>query len=264
MRAFLFLILVLANNLCEAQSSKSFGKGKAIIVLTYDDALQSQLDNVIPALNQAGLKGSFFLDGRVSVHQMKLWKSAADKGHELANHTLYHPCSKQVLANLPPKYQSENYDSNSIIREIGMMNKLLFGIDGKEKRTYAYPCSETSVGGKDYKEALKQSGLIKYARGGGDSSAIITNFKNLDLFNVPSWGLPASTTAEQLTAFVKNVIAKKGIGVFMFHGVGGDYLTVSAKAHSQLIQYLRENTNEVQVSTFRVAMDIVSTMKALQ
>ena len=35
---------------------------KAIISLTYDDALESQLSVAIPQLNSMGLKGTFFLN----------------------------------------------------------------------------------------------------------------------------------------------------------------------------------------------------------
>jgi peptidoglycan/xylan/chitin deacetylase (PgdA/CDA1 family) len=261
MKLLSFLALTLAVNICIAQKLKSPETGKATIVLTYDDALQSQLKNVVPVLNEAKLKATFFLDGRFSHEQMKLWKAAANAGHEIANHSLYHPCSRQTLTDLQPQYQSENYDLNSIIKEIGMMNKLLFGIDGRVNRTYAFPCTETSVGGKDYREALKNSGLIKYARGGGDSNAVITDLIDLDFFNVPSWGISENTTGDQLISFVKKVVEAKGTGVLMFHGVGGDYLKVSAEAHNLLIKYLQQHKKEVQVRTFREAMEILAKQK---
>ena len=261
MKLFPFLALALAVNICFAQKPKSPETGKATIVLTYDDALQSQLYNVIPVLNKAKFKATFFLDGKFSQEQRKQWKAAATARHELANHTLYHPCSRQTLTAAPPQYQSENYDINSIIKEIEMMNKLLFGIDGKEDRTFAFPCCETSVGGKDYRNALKESGIIKYARGGGDINSVITDITGLDYFNVPCWGVSENTTGDQLISFVKKVVEAKGVGVLMFHGVGGDYLKVSAEAHNLLIKYLKQHQKEVQVRTFREALDTLSKEK---
>ena len=46
-----------------------------------------------------------------------------------------------------------------------------------------------------------------------------------------------------------------GLGVMGFHGVGGDYLTVSADAHRQLVQYLKAHQDTIWVATFRQAMD---------
>src|SRR5690606_6249404 len=68
---------------------------KAAINLAYDDAVPSQLDNAIPALNKYGLKGSFYLtlSAETVATRMAEWRKAAANGHELANHTLFHQCS---------------------------------------------------------------------------------------------------------------------------------------------------------------------------
>ena len=48
---------------------------QAAVVLTYDDALTSQLDIAIPALDAAGLKGTFFLSG-LRADQVGRWRAA--------------------------------------------------------------------------------------------------------------------------------------------------------------------------------------------
>jgi len=50
------------------------------------------------------------------------------------------------------------------------------------------------------------------------------------------------------------VQAKGGLGVFMFHGVGGDYLTNSAEAHQGLLNYLKAHP-EIWVAPFQTVMD---------
>ncbi len=138
------------------------------------------------------------------------------------------------------------------------MNMLLNAVDGKTTRTYAYPCTETSVGGKSYVDSLRKSGLIKYARIGGDGNAVITDLKNLDPFLVPSYGLEGKNTADELIAFVKKVEQSGGMGVFMFHGVGGDYITTPAQSHKKLLEYLEKNREDIWVPTFQEAMDYVT------
>ena len=63
----------------------------AAIVLTYDDAVPSDLTVAIPQLDRAGLKGTFFLMGKaMHVEDLPRWRAAAASGHELANHTINH------------------------------------------------------------------------------------------------------------------------------------------------------------------------------
>lgn len=59
---------------------------RAAVALTYDDALVSQLDMAVPALDAAGFKGTFFLIGsKIAPEQIARWRSAAAEGHELGN-----------------------------------------------------------------------------------------------------------------------------------------------------------------------------------
>jgi hypothetical protein len=157
-----------------------------------------------------------------------------------------------------PANYAENYTVFTIIREIGVMNNLLFALDNKKTHTYAYPCTETKVGGVSYVDSLRKSGLVKYARIGGDQNAVITDFKNLDPLLVPAWGVPGNNTGAELIAFVKKVQQSGGMGVFMFHGVGGDYITTPAAAHRELLEYLKKNKDDIWIATFQEAMDYVS------
>ena len=74
-----------------AQTPWPDGKSAAI-VLTYDDALASQLDVAVPQLDAARLKGTFFLSGRLTATAMNRWRRAQRRGHELGNHSVNHPC----------------------------------------------------------------------------------------------------------------------------------------------------------------------------
>ena len=229
---------------------------KAAIVLTYDDALVSQLNVGVPQLEAAHLKATFFLTGDINPETIPRWRRLSKRGFELANHTIFHPCS---ITNDNP-VRSENYTPYSMIREIEVMNHFLYAVDGKTNRTYAYPCTETTAGGKDYVDSLRKFNQIKYARSGGDASDFITDFKRLDPLLVPSFGVEDNTTGAQLIAFVKKVQQSGGMGVLMIHGIGGDYITISAKAHQELLDYIGKNKSELWVPTFQQAMDYVTQM----
>jgi peptidoglycan/xylan/chitin deacetylase (PgdA/CDA1 family) len=70
---------------------------QAAIALTYDDGLRSQLDVAIPQLDRAGLKGTFFLNGTFAQEDLLGWRAAAAEGHELGNHTVFHPAAAARL-----------------------------------------------------------------------------------------------------------------------------------------------------------------------
>lgn len=253
MKLFLLIFLSTFGFAASAQQVRWPESKKACIVLTYDDALPSQLNNAVPQLKRAGLKATFFLTSDIDSASIPRWRKLAKKGFELGNHTVFHPCSGMEDNPVP----SERYTVYRIIREIEVMDRFLFAVDGKTRRTFAYPCAETFVGGKDYVDSLRKYALVKYARAGGDSSAVITDFVHLDTLRVPSYGLDGGEGGKQLIAFVKSVEAKGGLGVIMFHGIGGDYITVSAEAHQELVSYLHQHRHQLWITTFRQALDEV-------
>ena len=76
-----------------AQTNQWNGK-KCAVVLTYDDAIDQHLDNAVPLLDSLKLKATFYVTAFSTSVQTRLndWKKLATNGHELGNHTLFHPC----------------------------------------------------------------------------------------------------------------------------------------------------------------------------
>jgi len=258
MRKWIFIALVCGGAL-PANAQIAWPEGKsAAIVLSYDDGLQSQLDIAIPQLDHARFKATFFLDGDVTAAEKLRWHKVQQWGHELGNHSYFHPCPRALLPDRP-KYETESYDVSRMLGEITAMNDVLERIDGAKSRTYSVPCSQMLVGGTDYTSALRVSNLVKYARTDGDAfRSVVTDPKALDRFQVPSWGPVDHPDGPHLVAYVMRVQEAHGLGVLQFHGVGGDYLEVSERAHLELIQYLGRHP-EIWVDTFQNVMDYVVT-----
>ncbi len=120
---------------------------QAAVVLTYDDGLYVDLTNAIPALNAVGLKGTFYIADFGNLRtQIPGWKATALKGHELANHTVYHPCTGGTGRTfVTPSHDLRFYSASRITDEIRSMNTILQAMDGKTKRTFAFPCSDTRI-----------------------------------------------------------------------------------------------------------------------
>jgi peptidoglycan/xylan/chitin deacetylase (PgdA/CDA1 family) len=226
----------------------------AAIVLTYDDAVPSDLTVAIPQLDRAGLKGTFFLMGKaMHVDDLPRRRAAAAAGHELANHTINHPCARGTY-EMPAQYTSETYSVDVLLAEINTMNVLLTAIDGRPKHALATPCEQTKVGSgadkKDYIAPLQASGLVTYIR---DSSVPVTS---VPVPRVSSIGF-IGTSGPDMIAWVKEVEKSGGVGIIVFHGVGGDYLSVSADAHQQLLDYLGTHRTKIWTTTYTETMDYV-------
>jgi peptidoglycan/xylan/chitin deacetylase (PgdA/CDA1 family) len=252
-------LLVLALNLVCGVSAASAGTqwpngAKAAVVLTYDDALTSQLDNAIPVLDAAGLKGTFFLPGP-KLADVPRWRAAAAEGHELANHTIFHACPASSYST-DPRNTSEAYTVESMLKEIEQQNVLLTALDGKMTHGFATPCGQSKAGKVDYLEALRAAKVVTYVRGVYTSPEDLrADVGRMDPMHVPSRGFDEKVTGAQLIEFAKEAEAGGGMAVYLFHGVAGDYLQVSDAAHRELISWLAAHRSEVWVTTLQGALD---------
>jgi peptidoglycan-N-acetylglucosamine deacetylase len=224
----------------------------AAITLTYDDAIaRSHLSVAIPQLDRAGLKGTFFLMGKAILPgDVPRWRAAAASGHELGNHTVNHPCARGSF-DMPEQYHSENYSVDVLLTEIGTMNTLLTAIDGKPKHALATPCGQTRVGGQDYIAPLIVSGRATFIR---DPSVRPTTANGPKVLENAFVG----TSGADMIAWVKQVEDSGGVGVIVFHGVGGDYLSVSREAHEQLLDYLAARRDKIWTAPYSEVMTYIA------
>ena len=226
---------------------------KAAVCLTYDDALDCQLDVAVPQLDAVGFKGTFFCTGKSPCLYNRLdeWRAIAKNGHELGNHTLFHPCDGERLDWVKPEYDLNHYTPEQLLTELKTANTLLKAIDGNGKRTFGYTCSDVVAGGKNFVDEIKP--LFSAARRDGPIPETMNGF---DIYQSPSWGVN-NPTVEELIAYVEKAKENGTIAVFMFHSVGGGYLNVGAEEHRRLLEYLRENKDDFCCATFGEVMQYI-------
>lgn len=208
----------------------------------------------IPQLDKANLKGTFFMTAPVAEEHIPRWREASQKGHELGNHTVYHPCLSHIFP-MDPHYQAEKYTLENMISEISVMNKMLTAIDGKMKHNFAYSCGEIEAGGKSYIDLWRKAGFVKYIRGVGNP--IIQEASKVDPLKVPWMAFSTNGPASEILNFIKQVQEKKAMAILIFHGVGGDYLEASAAAHQEMVNYLKANSKDIWVRTFDETMNFI-------
>jgi peptidoglycan/xylan/chitin deacetylase (PgdA/CDA1 family) len=222
---------------------------RAAVSLAYDDALDSQLDIAVPALDRHGFKGSFYLTLSGATLQTRLaqWRAVAAAGHELGNHSLFHQCSGSIKGHewVLPQRDLDSTTAAQMKDQVLLANAMLAAIDGQHRRSYTVPCGDVQAHGENYLELVKSEFVaIKFGDG-----AVVDNMTTLDPFAVPVQA-PVGVTGKQLIATVEQAADQGPMVNFTFHGIGGDYLTVSAAAHEELLEYLSEHPDRYWVDTF--------------
>ena len=240
------------------QTATSWNGKKCAVVLTYDDGLNVHLTNVIPALDSTGLKGTFYISNYFNgiSAQIPGWRKAAAEGHELANHTIYHPCEGgRPGREFVKEYDLTKYTVKRITDEIKTMNAMLTAIDGKSKRTFAFPCGDMKVNDTPYIDGMKNEFVA--ARGVNPG---MPSIDKVDLYNIGCYTINGQT-GEQLIELVKQAMQKNALLVFLFHGVGGEHsLNVSLEAHSQLLHFLAQNRKDIWIAPMIDVAEYIRTL----
>lgn len=229
------------------QPNKMWQGKKCAVVLTYDDALNVHLDNAIPVLDSLSFKGTFYLSGAFDgcKKRLKDWRKAAQNGHELGNHTLFHPCdgSKSGRSWLTAERDMSKYSVQRMTDEIKATNILLEAIDGKDKRTFAYTCGDMTIDGKNFMDSLHNDFVAARA-----VRHEMHPLSEVDLYNVDCYAINGENGAFMINLVKKSMESGKLL-VFLFHGVGGEHgLNVDLQAHRELLYFLKNNEKEVWVA----------------
>ena len=189
---------------------------------------------------------------------MNDWKKAAAEGHELGNHTLFHPC----LGNMPgrewvkPENDMSKYTVQRMINETRMTNVFLQALDGKTERTFAYPCGDMKIGDTTYIDSLRNDFIAARA-----VREEMHSIDKIDLYNIDCYAIN-NATGTQMIQLVQQAMANHTLLVFLFHGVGGEHaINVSLNAHSQLLHFLKQNEKDIWIARM---IDVAEYIKAYQ
>jgi len=239
--------LLLAAQNTHAQTTSVWNGKQCAVVLTYDDAIDVDLDNAIPALDSLKLRGTFYLIGSSPVVAKRLpeWRRAAQRGHELGNHALMHPCDGSLPGRgfVTPDNDLSKYTVSRAVAEIRATNTLLQAIDGKTARTFAYPCGDRQIGGVTFYDQLKKDFVAARGVTGGLQTPAQVQLDNVNCYSING------QSAEYMLDLVKKAQQSHTLLVFLFHGVGGGHsLNVDLAAHRQLLRYLKAHEKEIWIA----------------
>lgn len=249
--SFVMIVGEQAGSASPAQETKKpfhWPNGKRVAVsLSFDDARASQVDRGLDVLNPTDVKVTFFVNPEGVRKRLEGWKRAVASGHEIANHSVSHPCS----GNFPWSAQNalENYTLEQMSQQLDQANAEIQSLLGVRMATFAYPCGQKFVGRgrqvKSYVPLIAEKFLV--GRGYYD-----------EYFNDPVFCdlAQAGGTVFDDTDYIQMVklisqAAQQGAWIiFVGHEIGEKGFQVTdATALAALCRYVQDPANGVWVDT---------------
>jgi peptidoglycan/xylan/chitin deacetylase (PgdA/CDA1 family) len=238
-----------------AQTNQPWKGKKAAVVITYDDAINQHLDNAIPVLDSLGLKATFYVTAFSNSMQTRLneWKKLSANGHELGNHTLFHPCIGGAGREWVSKQNDlRNFSVKRMENEVGMTNLFLQALDGKTKRTFAFTCGDMKIDDSLFINGMKNDFVAARA-----VRNEMHRINEVDLYNVDCY-MVNNHSFEQMKEWVDKAIQTNSLLVILFHGVGGgNSLDVSLPAHRELLSYIKQHEKDVWITPMIEAAEFI-------
>ena len=262
MKKIFLYIIVFSSQTSYSQSNQNWNGKKCAVVITYDDAIDQHLDNATPVLDSLGLKATFYITAFSQSMQTRMndWKKLATKGHELGNHTLYHPCiGGKGREWVKPEYDMNNYTVKRMVDETRMTNLFLQALDGKTKRTFAFTCGDMKIGDSSFIKAMKNDFVAARA-----VRNQMHKLHEIDLLNIDCY-MVNGETGTQMIDWVKKAIETNSLLVILFHGVGGgNALNVSIPAHREFLEYLKKNEKGIWIAPMLEVAEYIKTSQTRQ
>lgn len=243
------LVGILAATAAAAETSKAKTASRTLVSISYDDALPSQLQNAVPALQQYGVKATFYLTLTAQGYQQHKtqWQALAKAGYELGNHSIKHAC-RASLANREWVMPGQDLDKLTVAQlkaEISAANAELQALDGQAIRTFTPPCGDSATLDGDY--LAEVAPMFSAIKGPAELNNQLANSQSQVLF-LPTW-FPVQPSLIELIAYLEQAERNNSVASITFHGVGGDHMQVDTQVHRQFLAYLAANPQRFQVDT---------------
>jgi hypothetical protein len=244
--AMMLLVVACVSHTVASDAAKTgagsiWPKGATCAVsLSYDDSVPVHHQRVAPLLDQHDLRATFYLSVK-DLESPEAWKRVAAHGHELGNHSLFHPCRRDPgnVSWLPDHYDLATYTPERFRDELKIANLVFDLLDGGKPRTYGNNCTNLTIGQGSQEQPMDPilAELFVAARGTithqpvDPAQPAFTRLGHL---------VGDAKTFTQLRTEIDSACAHGGWAIYMFHGVGAGThsLFIVEDEHRQLIEWL--------------------------
>jgi len=243
------LIALLACLQAQPPVAASFAwpAGKRVAVsMSFDDARASQVQGGTALLDRFGVKATFYLTASSIEPRLAGWKQATANGHEMANHSLNHPCSGNF--DWSRTKALEDYTLERIRFELVEANRKIKELLGVTAESFAYPCGQRTVGrGLDTRSYVPiTAALFVSSRGWLDEAPNDPVYVDLaQITGIESDG----KDFEQILSVIDSAKKTGAWVVFAGHDIGKEgRQTTRVAMLEKLCAYVTDPANEVWVA----------------
>lgn len=220
---------------------------RAAVSLSFDDARLSQIDTGLALFRKMDVKVTFFVVPSNVEKRLDGWKRAVADGHEIANHSLTHPCTANY--GLSQDDVLENYDLRKMAAQLDGANQQITRLLGVKPVDFAYPCGLKFVSRgldvRSYVPLVADRFLV--GRGYLDESP--NNPAVVDLSQAMGTAFD-DTDFAHMKKVVDAAIEKGSWVIFVGHEIGHQaFQTTDTNALEELCAYLKDPSNGVWLGT---------------
>jgi hypothetical protein len=219
---------------------------KAAVSLTFDDGMRSQREVGVPLLNRYGLCATFYVNPRDDYATMLAeWRVAAEAGHEIANHTVNHPCSKNFsFISESGRRSLEEMSFDDISWEIDETNRRLREVlPNQGVVSFGYPCYQPFIGRgatrQSYVPVVLERCVAGRGRGERSNDPLYCDLGYL-------WSWPCERmTAQTMIGIVEQAIQEGRWAILTFHGIHEGHLSVAEGDLAELFAHLQRESSQL-------------------
>ncbi len=240
---------------------------RCAVSLTFDDGMPSQLQQAIPALNERGLRATFYLNPRREgtlygesldwQENLERWLPVHQKGHEIGNHTVSHPCSLNMRADWLDGNNLRDYNLARMESDIKRAQDRIQAVFPDQSSTsFAYPCYESDVG-HGLNRVSYVPVIARMFAAGRSRGEYANDPLGCDLHRLSSWPVERQDGAAMI-GLVETTLAAQGWGIFTFHGINEGHLPVGLTDFLQLLDHLVRRKPDVWVAPVAEVGDYIA------
>ena len=228
---------------------------RCIVSLTYDDALPCHFESVAPLLEEHGLHGTFYVPcSQGFFDNAESWREVATQGHELGNHSVFHPCHDQTW--LDEAYNLRHYSARRWSDEVRLANNILTLVDGRTVRSFGNTCHHNIIGSGATASTVEKLAPEFFVAVRGEHTRKPVDLKKINWFNLGTRGADQSTF-EELRTEIERMCLRGGWLILTMHGVGprDHKLCIEEDEHTRLVEWLADRQDTIWTAPVRMVAE---------
>ena len=197
----------------------------AVFLLMFDDSVNSHITNVVPELKKRGMVGTFYINPGAGWYKAKadVWeKEIPATGMVYGNHTMTHAGAKDA-AQLETELAGCDAAIAKAFPALKTPRLVSFGRPGVKKEQWL-------VTDEEVKQALARRHLVERPDIGGRIAGV------------------TQKTGEEILRLADKAIGGGGVESILFHGVGGDWLSLPLPEFLALLDGLEARKDRLWVT----------------